>query len=177
MQTAKHPLNLFYCYAREDKIFRDELDLHLSGLKRQQLLLTWSDREIKAGEEWETAIDFHLQSAHLILLLISPLFLASDYCYSKEMQQALERHKQGTARVIPILVRPTDYENAPFSTLQMLPTDAWPVTLWPNRDAAWLDVVEGIRAVIKNLPLSPKTKKSGMKKETNSTKANSLWKR
>src|SRR5450759_87122 len=107
-------LHIFYCYAREDRIFRDALDKHLSGLKRQKRLSTWSDREIRAGEDWKTAIDMHLQEAHIILCLVSPDFLASDYCYEREMQQALARHKKGVARVIPILVRPTHWEDTPL---------------------------------------------------------------
>jgi len=151
-------LHIFYCYAREDKIFRDALDKHLSGLKRQKRLSTWSDREIRAGEDWKTAIDMHLQEAHIILCLVSPDFLASDYCYEREMQQALARHKKGVARVIPILVRPTHWEDTPLSELQMLPSDTLAVTLWPNPDAAWLDVVKGILPIIQLLSLSFKTK-------------------
>ena len=151
-------LHIFYCYAREDRIFRDALDKHLSGLKRQKRLSTWSDREIRAGEDWKTAIDMHLQEAHIILCLVSPDFLASDYCYEQEMQQALARHKKGIARVIPILVRPTHWEDTPLSELQMLPSDKLAVTLWPNPDAAWLDVVKGILPIIQLLSLSFKTK-------------------
>lgn len=112
-------LNLFYCYAHEDKLFRDELDRHLSSLKRKKLLLTWSNQDIEAGEEWKTKIGTYLQDAHIILCLVSPDFLASDYCYEQEMQQSLERHKEGTARVIPILIRPTYWENTPLGDLQM----------------------------------------------------------
>ena len=85
----KHEIKLFYCYAREDKLLRDELEKHLSWLKRRYQLTNWHDREILPGEEWEQAIDKHLNTAHLILLLISPDFMASDYCFGKEMQQAL----------------------------------------------------------------------------------------
>ncbi len=158
--TTQTPFHIFYCYAREDKGFRDALDRHLAGFKRQHLLSTWSDREIKAGEEWKTAIDTNLQQAHIVLCLVSPDFLASDYCYEKEMQQALERHKQGTARVIPILVRPTYWENTPLSELQMLPSDAMAVVLWPHTDAAWVDVVSGILLVIQELSSLSKAQKS-----------------
>src|SRR6266487_2347913 len=129
MTTAsKRPLKLFYCYAREDKALRDELDLHLSSLKRQKNILSWSDRELLPGVDWEKEIDHQLNSAHIILLLISSHFMASEYCYGIEMQRALERHDAGTARVLPILLRPVDWTEAPFSKLQMLPTDAKPVT-------------------------------------------------
>jgi len=90
--TPKQEIKLFYCYAREDKALRDELEKHLSWLKRRYQLKNWHDREIVPGEEWEQSIDTHLNTAHLILLLISPDFMASDYCYGKEMQRALNRH-------------------------------------------------------------------------------------
>jgi len=156
--TPRQEIKLFYCYAREDKSLRDELEKHLSWLKRRYQLTNWHDREILPGEEWEKAIDKHLNTAHLILLLISPDFMASDYCYGKEMQQALDRHKRGTCRVVPILLRPTYWEDAPFSNLQILPTDAKPITRWPDRDEAFQDVVTEISRTIKDLLIPPKTK-------------------
>ncbi len=148
--TPKKEIKLFYCYAHEDKTLRDELEIHLSGLKRQYRLTNWYDRQILPGEDWEQAIDKNLTTADLILLLISPHFMASDYCYGKEMQRALERHQAGTCRVIPILLRPTYYwEEAPFSTIQLLPTDAIPITRWVDRDEAFHNVVMGIGTTIK----------------------------
>lgn len=158
VDPLKKEIKLFYCYAREDKLLRDELEKHLSWLKRQYELNNWHDREILPGEEWEEAIDSHLKSAHLILLLISPDFMASDYCYGKEMQRALERHKEGTCRVIPILLRPTYWKGAPFSTLQLLPTDAKPITRWQDRDEAFQDVVIEISRTINDLLIPLKTK-------------------
>src|SRR6266446_4992030 len=156
--TPKQEIKLFYCYARKDKPLRDELEIHLSWLKRRYQLTNWHDHEILPGEEWEQAIDENLNTAHLILLLISPDFMASDYCFSKEMRRALERHKEGTCRVIPIILRPTYWEDAPFSSLQLLPTDAIPITRWPDRDEAFHDVVKEINLILKGLLISLKTK-------------------
>src|SRR5436305_801385 len=155
--TPKREIKLFYCYAREDRPLRDELEKHLSWLKRRYQLTNWHDREILPGEEWEQAIDTHLNTAQLILLLISSDFMASDYCYGKEMQRALERHRAGTCRVIPILMRPTYWEEAPFSSLQLLPINAIPVTRWPDRDEAFQNVVTEISRTIKDLILPDKT--------------------
>ena len=99
-------------------------------------------------------IDTHLRSASLILLLISPSFIASDYCYGIEMQLALERHQAGQARVIPIILRPTDLKDTPFAALQFLPALGKAITTWQNRDEAFLDVARGIRTVIENLTSS-----------------------
>lgn len=156
--APKQEIKLFYCYAREDKALRDELELHLSNLKRQYHLTNWHDREILPGEDWEEAIDVHLNRAHVIFLLVSPHFMASDYCYGKEMDKALEREKGGTCCVIPILLRPTDWEDAPFSHLQLLPTDARPVTSWPDRDSAFWNIAKETRKAIKKLLLTLKTK-------------------
>jgi len=156
--TSKQEIKLFYCYAHEDKPIRDELEKHLSWLRRRYQLINWHDREIMPGEEWEQAIDMHLNTANLILLLISSDFMNSDYCYGKEMRRALERHRAGTCRVIPILLRPTYWEDAPFSSLQLLPTDARPITRWSDRDEAFQDVVTEISRTIKDLLISLKTK-------------------
>ncbi|HYT46471.1 MAG TPA: tetratricopeptide repeat protein, partial [Methylomirabilota bacterium] len=146
-------IKVFYCYAREDKALRATLEKHLGNLKRQELITGWSDRNIDAGKEWAKEIDCNLNTANVILLLISPDFMHSDYCCGKEMIHALERHENGTAKVIPIILRPVEYEGAPFSRLQALPTDAVPVTdrKWRTRDEAFLDIAQGIRKVVKEL--------------------------
>src|SRR5260221_210168 len=147
-------LKLFYCYAREDKALREELERHLASLKRQQHITTWYDREILPGAAWEKEIDTHLNAAHIILLIVSPDFMDSDYCYGIEMKRALERHEAGTARVIPIIVRPVDWVEAPFSHLQVLPTDAQPITLWSDRDHAFTDIARHIRTAVKDMQTS-----------------------
>jgi Flp pilus assembly protein TadD len=154
-------IHVFYCYAREDKAFRDQLDRHLSNLRRQKQITTWYDREISPGTDWEQEIDIHLSTAHLILLLVSPDFMDSDYCYGIEMKKALERHERGTARVVPIILRPVDWEDAPFSHLQVLPTDALPIASWRDRDEAFADVARYIRKTVKELQV--KTKQEWLK--------------
>jgi len=156
--TSRQEIRLFYCYAHEDKSWREELENHLSGLKRLYALRNWHDREILPGQEWEQAIENSLNTAHLILLLISPDFMNSAYAYGKEMNRALERHKEGTCKVIPILLRPTFFDGAPFTKLQMLPTDAKPISRWLDRDEAFLDVANRINLALKDLLLSLKTK-------------------
>jgi TIR domain len=149
--NAVSPTTIFYSYAHEDESLRDELNKHLSLLKMQGRITDWYDRKIVPGTDWAHAIDKHLISASIILLLISPDFLASEYCYGIEMQRALERHAAGTACVIPIILRPIDWHNAPFSHLQCLPHNREPVTTWHNRDKAFLDIAQGIRATVESL--------------------------
>jgi hypothetical protein len=145
-EASAHPaLTLFYCYAHKDKALRDEIDVHLAGLHRSRLITSWHDAMIIPGADWEHEIDTHLNAANIILLLVSPDFLNSDYCYGREMQQAIDRHTRGKAHVIPILLRPVDWQDTPFSTLQMLPTNAKPVTQWIDREAAFADIARAIR--------------------------------
>ena len=151
MPDSSTPVEVFYSYAHKDETFRNKLETHLSLLQRQGLITAWHDRRILPGADWSQAIDEHLERASVILLLISADFLASDYCYGLEMQRALERHQANEARVIPILLRPVDWNEAPFAHLQALPIGAKPITTWRNRDAAFTDVAAGIRRVIEDL--------------------------
>lgn len=149
--NSSQAIKLFYCYARKDHALRDELDVHLAGLRRSGLIAAWYDGEISPGTSWEKEIETQLDTAQVILLLVSPDFIHSDYCYSKEMARAIERHHAEEARVIPILLRPADWIGTPFSTLQMLPSNTRPVTRWSDRDAAFEDVAKGIRKVVNDL--------------------------
>ncbi|MBD1854794.1 MULTISPECIES: toll/interleukin-1 receptor domain-containing protein [Leptolyngbya] len=148
-QVKPDSLILFYSYAHKDEILRDELDKHLSLLKREGSIDAWYDRDINAGSDWTNAIDTNLNTADIILLLVSANFLASDYCYETELTCALDRHGQGEACVIPIILKPCDWESAPFGELAALPTahseGIKPVTLWTNQDEAFLAIAKGIR--------------------------------
>src|SRR6266700_6674944 len=147
MQTVE----IFFSYSHKDQRFRDQLETHLSLLKREGYVSSWHDRKIGAGEEWAGQIDDHLNTAQIILLLISADFVASDYCYDIEMRRALARHDAGEARVIPIILRGADWKNAPFGKLTALPTDGKPISNWSKRDDAYLNVVTNIRKAVKEL--------------------------
>ena len=149
-------IHIFYSYSHKDETLRDELETHLALLKRQGIIHGWHDRRITAGTEWANAIDNNLEASQIILLLISANFLASDYCYDKEMKRALEKHATGESRVIPIIIRSVDWSGAPFSHLQVLPKDAKPVASWADHDKAWTDVAKGIRKVVEELTVNPR---------------------
>jgi len=145
------PINVFFSYSHKDEDLRDELAVHLSMLKRQGVIKAWHDREITAGTEWAGEIDQKMDSARVILLLISANFLASDYCYDVELKRAMERHQAGEAQVMPIILKPVDWSGAPFGKLQALPKNAKPVTTWANRDEAFLNIAQGIRKAIASI--------------------------
>ena len=141
-------VNVFISYSPEDQDLQEELDLHLAHLKRQGKIQAWHRGKVEAGAEWDAAIKNQLETAQIILLLISSHFIASDYCYDQQLQRALQRHNEGTARVIPIILKPTDWQNSAFSHLSELSTDGRAITLWENRDEAFVNVVAGIRDTI-----------------------------
>ncbi|MCG2587795.1 toll/interleukin-1 receptor domain-containing protein [Rhodohalobacter sulfatireducens] len=139
---------IFMSYSHKDESLRDELETHLSLLKRQGLISTWHDRKILPGDEFGNEIDENLESSVIILLLVSPYFIASDYCYDIEMKRALERHRNNQARVIPIILEHCDWHSAPFGKLQALPKDGRPVTDYPNQHKAFTEIATGIRTAI-----------------------------
>ncbi|MBD1857990.1 MULTISPECIES: NACHT C-terminal helical domain 2-containing protein [Leptolyngbya] len=142
------PIEIFISYAREDELLMKGLEKHLSNLKNQGIIRAWHNQQIPAGAERAAQIDHYLESAQIILLLISPDFLASRECYEVELRQAMERHKAKEAIVIPVLLRPGDWQGASFSKLQALPQNGKPITTWENRDEAFQNVVTGIRYAI-----------------------------
>lgn len=139
---------LFFSYSHADENFRDTLEKHLSALKHEGLIDSWHDRKIRAGDEFENVIDENLKQADVILLLISADFIASRYCFEIEMKRALERHAEGTARVIPIILRHCDWKTMPFAKIMAAPTDGKPIKAWADIDEAYTDVAGHIRKAL-----------------------------
>jgi hypothetical protein len=147
----RQALEIMSCYARKDQHLLRELKKHLAPLSREGLITLWDDMELKLGENWEDEIKKHLTTAHIILLLVSADSIASEYFYSKEMKQAMERHLRGEVRVIPIILRPVDWKTSPFAVLQALPPGGQPVTEYANQDSAFIAIVAEIRKLAKDL--------------------------
>jgi WD40 repeat protein len=157
-KKTRKPLKVFCSYSHQDEHYLDVLKTWLVGLEREGLIEQWHDRMIRAGGEWEEAIAEHLETSDMVLLLVTPDFIASQYIYEKEISRAVERHGQGRARVIPIIVRPSPpLSSTPFRKLQALPKDAKPVTTWLNQDEAWLDVLKGIQQAVEELLFEPQS--------------------
>jgi hypothetical protein len=79
---------------------------HLSVLRRERVIVHWWDREIGAGREWKGIVDEHLETAQIILFLVSPSFLTSDYCYDVEVKRSIEQRKTDGCEVVPVILRP-----------------------------------------------------------------------
>jgi TIR domain len=152
---------VLFSYSHIDEALRDQIETQLAMLKRQGVIETWHDRRIGAGEDFADAIDRHVESDDIILLLVSSDFLASDYCYNSEMKRAMERHERGDAVVIPVILRACDWHEAPFGRLNATPPDGKPITQYADRDQALLEVAKAVRAAAGRLAgkFSPKDPK------------------
>jgi hypothetical protein len=156
------PRKLFYSYSHNDEEFRKELETHLVLLQREGFILDWHDRKIRPGAEWDRAISDNLNAADLILLLVSPSFLASKYCRDIEVERAMERHRKGEAAVVPIILKACVYSNEKFAKLEPLPKTGRPLSEW--RDSGFAQVVEELRVLLVelNYPRSPNALREGM---------------
>lgn len=153
------PIEVFLSYAAEDTQSAQELEKHLSTLQLQGLITWYTSMQVPGGARWRENIALHLNTAQIILLLVSPNFLASDYTYD-EIQQALKRHDAKEALVIPIILRPTAWEGTPLGKLQVLPRGGKPMTKWNSSDVAFLEVARGIRQAIEEIISNPSMAKS-----------------
>lgn len=142
---------VFISFSHKDDQYRNELENHLSILKRKNLIDTWSDRRLLGGDNWGNIIATELLEAKIILLLVSVDFLASNYCYDVEMLAAMERNSKNEAIVIPIILRPCDWKDTPFAICQALPTDGKSVKEWKDIDEAYLNIVFGIKRLLSAL--------------------------
>jgi hypothetical protein len=144
-------LKIFLSYAHEDEAMKAELDKALVQLKRNNKIAVWSDRCLTGGEEWDAAISNELQSADIVLLLISVDFNNSQYIWTKELTVAMERQKAGSARVIPIILRECEWDEMPYAKLQALPSGGVAVNKFTDKDQAYTDIAKGIRKVVEFL--------------------------
>ena len=143
---------LFFSYSHKDEELRNELETHLALMKRQGIITSWHDRRITAGSDIGKEISSELETSQIILLLVSAHFLASDYCYEKEMKRAMEKHEEGSAVVIPVILHPCDWHSAPFGKLRATPTNGKPVSMFANQHEAFSIVAKDIRETAKKFP-------------------------
>ena len=157
---AEEAIKIFYSYSRKDMDMRNRLENHLAALRKANRISTWHDLQLEAGTEWEQAILHKLDTADIILLLISSDFIDSEYCYGTELKRAIARHDEGTARVIPIILRPCDWNHSyvPFSKLNVLPDQAKAISSWTDPDEAFTIVARRIRETVEQLRAIKQTK-------------------
>jgi hypothetical protein len=141
-------LNLFISYSHEDELLKNELEKHLIMLKRSGKIQVWNDRKLIPGQEWDDEIKNELSAADIILLLVSADFNNSDYVWNTELASALKRHEEGTARVVPIILRKCEWKEMPYAKLQALPKGARSVTEFADKDEAFTDIASGIKTLV-----------------------------
>jgi internalin A len=148
-QSKKTKLkNVFLSYSHKDEELKEKLEVHLKSLERQNLISPWNDRMIKPGDEWGEEIFNNLKKADLVLLLISPDFIASDFCYIKEMKEAINQHEKGKSIVVPIILRACNWHNTPFGKLQALPKDGFPVKSAASIDDSLNEIIIKISSLL-----------------------------
>ncbi len=141
-------IKVFLSYSHEDESMKEELDKHLIMLKRNDKIESWNDRCMMAGQELDSEIQQKLESSDVIVLLLSPDFLVSNYCYEKEMKRALEKHDSGETLVIPIILRTCDWLNSPLKKLLAVPKDGKPINTWDDKDQVYHNVKQEIEKSI-----------------------------
>ncbi|HYU75142.1 MAG TPA: toll/interleukin-1 receptor domain-containing protein [Ktedonobacteraceae bacterium] len=151
IQNSKVPIRIFYSYAHEDKRYQQRIKQQLGLLKNQGLITQFSDQDILPGQEWKNEVNKKLEDADIILLLVSPAFLDSEYCYTEEMMHAFQRNEAKEARIIPIIIRPCEWKQSPLSKFQVLPSKGIPVNDWKPQDKAYHEIEIGIRKVVNDV--------------------------
>ena len=147
-EMPKDRLKIFLSYAHEDEDMKTELDKALVMLKRNNKIDVWQDRKILAGQEWDDTINKEIESADIILLLVSVDFNNSKYIWEKELAIAMQRHQKNEARVIPVVLRACEWQAMPYGKLQALPSGGVAVKKFADSDEAYTDIAKGIRAVV-----------------------------
>lgn len=150
MQSTQNPLKVFISYSHKDKRMKDKLIAHLNSLIRQKYISLWYDNMILPGKKIDTEIIEALRSSQIVLLLLSADYLASDYCYHEEMEEALKLRREKKTAVIPIMLREVDLKGTPIDNLLSLPEDRKAVAQFRNEDMAFKNIAEGIRKVAEN---------------------------
>jgi hypothetical protein len=155
LRAARHELrsrrgaaSVFVSYARKDERLRDKLSDHLGGLRTGGYISEWNDGQIVPGQEWPDEIIRRLHVADIILLLVTSSFLGSEYIGRVELAHALERHRRHEAIVIPVILKPADWQTAGLGTLQALPKGGKAVSTWPDQDDAFVDIARGLRHTV-----------------------------
>lgn len=153
--ASNRTVKAFISYSHHDSEALKRLHVHLASLKREGRIEAWYDRDILAGDDLDAEIKEQLEKCELFLLIVSPDFLASDYCVETEMSRALERHEAREARVVPIIIEPCDWTNSRLRTLKAVPIDGKPVSEWTNQNTAYLNVIQELRRILDQKPPAP----------------------
>ncbi len=144
-------LRVVISYSHRDENLMNVLRSQLRGLELRGLIDVWHDRELRAGDKWSPEIASHLEAADITILLLSADFVSSENCYEKELPIAMRRHAEGRTRIVPVLLRPFDFEVLPIAALNAVPKNRVAVTEWTNQDKAWSEVAQQVRRLVESI--------------------------
>ena len=177
MIKVNDKVNVFISYSHVDREHCKELKKHLNPLKKAKLIDSWEDGELLPGDNWDEVIKKNLDEADIVLFLLSIDFLNSNYIEKNEIKLAIEKHKKGKLKIVPIMLRKCYIDGTIFSQTQGLPTGLEPIQSkkWDSQDDAYFNVVNGLSKIIKKLiadkePTIKKNIISDQKKETTQAK-------
>lgn len=156
-KAEKPEVRIFVSYSHKDADARARLETHLAPLKRDNVA-TWFDGDMEAGDKLDTGIARALRNAHIFVGLLSPDYLASNYCWNIEYRRAMSRRARGKMRVVAVALKPSDWKSTVAAGFKLLPDDAREVIKWRSADIAYLNIAQGIRRVVaavrKNMTLA-----------------------
>lgn len=139
--AAPPAADVFYVYAPEDEALIEGFDAHLAILARTSVITSFDKQSLASDMQ---AIAAHVARARVFLVLVSPALLVSDFFHGPLMDRALERAARGEAYVVPIYLRPCDWQGTKLAVLEGLPRDGTPVSAL-DRDTAFADIVFELR--------------------------------
>lgn len=146
--------SIFVSYSHLDDEFRKRFETHMAQLHREGVR-TWFDGDITPGAELDPDIRRALKQADIFVALASPNYLASRYCFETEYGFALRKAARKKLFVVVVLLRQCQWRHTRMARYKLLPRDAKPIDQWARRGDAWENIVEGIRAVVKQFRLTP----------------------
>lgn len=144
-------MEIYISYSRADDRMKRSLLTHLAALRRRGFVEIWDDNNIVAGKDWRSIIDDRLHRADIIVALISPNYLASDWCMEIEAPVAVRRAEGGEARLIPVLLKKCDWHYSVFSKFSVLPKNSKPINEWSKREKAYYEVASGVMGAVEEL--------------------------
>jgi len=141
-------VKVFISYSHADERVLERLHKHLAMMQRDRLISAWYDHAILPGANLDRTIKSELESADIFVALLSPDYLASNYCYEKEFEFAQEQARDGSLRIVPVVAEPCDWLSSPFREFMALPKEGKAISEWTNANNAYLDIVNGLRRLV-----------------------------
>lgn len=155
-------MNAFISYSHVDEVTLNLFHKHLAQLKRENVINDWTDKNIMPGGKLDQTISYALERSKLFIAMLSPDYIASQYCYEKEFAKALEMQAQGLITIVPVILEPCDWLSTPFKDFKALPKDGKAVNTWENKNNAFLDVIQNLRRLIESSKQTTSTSSSSI---------------